>query len=251
LFLQKEQQEAGKRTCHRLKPLVQSFRLSFHEGGYYSMQSKQMLRGLVGLSILVLAGCGHSSGSTANHTGNATSANATHSIGAKGGTSNAQSSTSVSSATTTNYSKDTVSSTSSGTSSGDTNSSAVTTSSDGVAPQLQTIMGSTVQTLLAHPQAKTPVDCSALVQYVYAQAGIKVPRTVSQQATVGTPIPQSQLAYGDIVFFDLSSTPGTPTFDGIYVGNGQLVARTGHGIESIQIDSVYWKDKFMYGEHVV
>lgn len=114
----------------------------------------------------------------------------------------------------------------------------------------QDSMASTINTLLQNP-ANPPVDCSALVQYVYQQAGITVPRTVAQQATVGSRITsKTNLQYGDIVFFDLSSQPNTPTFDGIYVGNGQFVARTTHGILSMGLDSSYWKDKFMFAQQV-
>lgn len=125
--------------------------------------------------------------------------------------------------------------------------SAVQTSGSLTAAQ-QNSIASTLQTL-QNDKANTPVDCSALVQAVYAQAGIKVPRTVSQQATVGARITsESQLQYGDIVFFDLSAKPNQATFDGIYVGNGKFVALMTHGISSSALNAGYWQGKFLYGQ---
>lgn len=111
-------------------------------------------------------------------------------------------------------------------------------------------MASSIQLLLTNP-ANQPKDCSAFVQYVYTQANFNLPRTVAQQATVGSRIQnKSQLQYGDIVFFNLSSKQNQVTFDGIYVGNGQFVAKTTHGIKSIQLNGRYWKNKFVYGQRV-
>lgn len=111
-------------------------------------------------------------------------------------------------------------------------------------------MAASIQTLLTNP-ANPPVDCSALVQDVYKQSGINLPRTVSQQSTVGIRITsESQLQYGDIVFFDLSTQPNKATFDGIYVGNGQFVAKTTQGIMSVKLNSTYWSGKFLYGQQV-
>ena len=61
-------------------------------------------------------------------------------------------------------------------------------------------------------------DCSGLVQYAAASAGISVPRTSRAQATVGTPVSRADLRPGDLVFF----------YDpvghvGIYLGDGKMV----------------------------
>ena len=62
-------------------------------------------------------------------------------------------------------------------------------------------------------------DCSGFVQYVYRNAaGINLPRTTYDQINVGTPVSQSNLQPGDLIF---------PESDighvGIYVGNGQMI----------------------------
>jgi peptidoglycan DL-endopeptidase CwlO len=69
-------------------------------------------------------------------------------------------------------------------------------------------------------------DCSGLVQYVYGQLGINVPRTSQEQATVGTAVPSLAAAQpGDLLFFAGSDgTASAPGHVGIYVGNGQMIA---------------------------
>jgi hypothetical protein len=68
-------------------------------------------------------------------------------------------------------------------------------------------------------------DCSGLVQYVYGQLGVTLPRTSQEQVSVGTPV--SSLADaepGDLVFFAGSDgTDASPGHVGIYIGNGQMI----------------------------
>jgi len=64
-------------------------------------------------------------------------------------------------------------------------------------------------------------DCSGLVLYVHARAGIAVPRTASGQQHAAQPVPLSALAPGDLVFFHIRSR--TVDHVGIYVGGGRFV----------------------------
>jgi cell wall-associated NlpC family hydrolase len=48
-------------------------------------------------------------------------------------------------------------------------------------------------------------DCSGLVAYAAANAGIRVPRTAAQQLRFGSPVRRSDLQAGDLVFMHLSS----------------------------------------------
>jgi cell wall-associated NlpC family hydrolase len=68
-------------------------------------------------------------------------------------------------------------------------------------------------------------DCSGLVQYVYRQLGVQLPRTSQQQATVGVPVASLADAQpGDLVFFPGSDgTASDPGHVGIYIGNGEMV----------------------------
>jgi cell wall-associated NlpC family hydrolase len=47
-------------------------------------------------------------------------------------------------------------------------------------------------------------DCSGLVVYAMASAGLQLPRTVEQQLRAGVPISRSELKAGDLVFMHLA-----------------------------------------------
>lgn len=63
-------------------------------------------------------------------------------------------------------------------------------------------------------------DCSGLVQYVYKQMGISMPRIAAAQARMGTVVPINQLKPGDLVAW--GSSPATASHIAIYAGNGQV-----------------------------
>jgi cell wall-associated NlpC family hydrolase len=48
-------------------------------------------------------------------------------------------------------------------------------------------------------------DCSGLVAYAAANAGIRVPRTAAEQLQFGSPVQRAELQAGDLVFMHLSS----------------------------------------------
>ncbi|GGR72695.1 hypothetical protein GCM10010269_09630 [Streptomyces humidus] len=61
-------------------------------------------------------------------------------------------------------------------------------------------------------------DCSGLVQWSYAQAGVSLPRTSQAQAHAGRRVPLSQVRPGDIVTYRSDAS-----HVGMYVGNGQVI----------------------------
>ncbi len=65
----------------------------------------------------------------------------------------------------------------------------------------------------------TGLDCSGLVQRVYADLGISLPRVAADQARQGVPVPSlADARPGDLVTF------GSPAEHiGIYVGNGMMI----------------------------
>ena len=79
----------------------------------------------------------------------------------------------------------------------------------------------------------TGLDCSGLVQLVYGQLGVQLPRTSQQQQQVGVPVPSvAQAQPGDLVFY------GSPAEHvGIYVGNGRMIDAP-HTGTSVRIDGV-------------
>lgn len=75
-------------------------------------------------------------------------------------------------------------------------------------------------------------DCSGFVQYVYAQAGISLPRTSRMQYTIGKFIPRAQLDMlepGDLVFFGYGGDANQIHHVGLYVGNGVFIHAPGSG----------------------
>jgi cell wall-associated NlpC family hydrolase len=81
------------------------------------------------------------------------------------------------------------------------------------------------------------LDCSGLVQRVYGDLGIDLPRTSSQQATAGTAVASLDAARpGDLVFFDHSSRPGIDHV-GIYIGDGKMIAAPQEG-ETVKVQPV-------------
>ncbi|MCQ9135588.1 C40 family peptidase [Streptomyces hilarionis] len=61
-------------------------------------------------------------------------------------------------------------------------------------------------------------DCSGLMQWSYAQAGVALPRTSQAQAHAGRRVPLSQARPGDIVTYRSDAS-----HVGMYVGNGQVI----------------------------
>ncbi|MFF5140880.1 NlpC/P60 family protein [Streptomyces sp. NPDC013157] len=61
-------------------------------------------------------------------------------------------------------------------------------------------------------------DCSGLMQWSYAHAGIHLPRTSQEQRHVGHQVPLSQVQPGDLVVYRSDAS-----HVGMYVGNGQVI----------------------------
>ncbi len=70
----------------------------------------------------------------------------------------------------------------------------------------------------------TAFDCSGLVQWSMAQAGVVMPRVAAQQALTGPLVPLSQLAPGDLLFYHTDPTaPGYISHVAIYIGDGEML----------------------------
>lgn len=73
------------------------------------------------------------------------------------------------------------------------------------------------------------IDCSSLVRYAYARAGLALPRTAREQARVGWPVARSlaSLEDGDLVFFALPG--GGVSHVGIAMGGSLFIHATSSG----------------------
>jgi cell wall-associated NlpC family hydrolase len=65
-------------------------------------------------------------------------------------------------------------------------------------------------------------DASGLIQYAYAGAGVKMPRTSGEQCNVGRKVALSQAKPGDLMCYG----PGGTQSVAMYLGNGQMIEAT-------------------------
>ncbi|WP_078876560.1 NlpC/P60 family protein [Streptomyces sp. 150FB] len=86
-------------------------------------------------------------------------------------------------------------------------------------------------------------DCSGLTQWAYGQAGVSITRTTYTQADEGVRIGMSQLAPGDLVFFNGLAHVG------LYAGNGQVL-HAPHPGASVRFESMSTIGGFMYGVRI-
>ncbi|QQE79298.1 C40 family peptidase [Alicyclobacillus sp. SO9] len=204
---------------------------------------------LGGLAALLIYSVSHHHTTPVSHSNNITNTaqaskqNAPSSSSTNGTSSTSQSSTSNSSQTSNASS-----------SQGQAGSSGNVTVSVGgpVAQKKQQALVSAVQTMLQGSTAKQ-MDASAFVQYAYAKIGVQLPRTIAEQAKLGSKVTNpNQLQKGDIVCFDLkNNSKNVVTFDGIYMGNQNFAAKTTHGLEIISLTDNYWGPRFLYGKRIL
>jgi peptidoglycan DL-endopeptidase CwlO len=74
-------------------------------------------------------------------------------------------------------------------------------------------------------------DCSGFSMYLYAQVGVSLPHNAAMQYGYGTPVSRSQLAPGDLVFFNGLGHMG------IYIGGGQFI-HSPHTGDVVKISSL-------------
>jgi cell wall-associated NlpC family hydrolase len=78
----------------------------------------------------------------------------------------------------------------------------------------------------------TSFDCSGLVQWSFAQAGLVMPRVAADQALTGPAVPVSQLQPGDLLFYH--TDPTAPTYIShvaVYLGNGWMIQAPQPGMD--------------------
>ena len=90
----------------------------------------------------------------------------------------------------------------------------------------------------------TSFDCSGLVQWVYGQIGIVLPRTAQQQFTATVRLVPNQLQPGDLVFFARTNPSSAEfiTHVGIYSGTGQMVNAPSEGdvVREVPVFTGFW-----------
>ena len=87
-------------------------------------------------------------------------------------------------------------------------------------------------------------DCSGYTQFVFAHAGINLPRMADSQYYEGRKINKSDLQSGDLVYFT-TYAPGV-SHVGIYLGSGKFVSATSSaGIAVRSISDSYWGPRYV------
>ena len=96
------------------------------------------------------------------------------------------------------------------------------------------------------------LDCSAFVQRVYSELGVKLPRSSYHQYLVGQEVDKNELIPGDLVFFRTSKRAPV-THVGIYIGDNKFVHvssnRKGFAIDSL--DDPYYRARFVGAKRVL
>ena len=88
-------------------------------------------------------------------------------------------------------------------------------------------------------------DCSGLVQWVFAQHGMALPREVREQYDASKKIDNDQVQPGDLVFFRTVSRG--PSHVGIALGGGEFVhAPSSRGVVRVErYTSGYWASRWI------
>ena len=88
-------------------------------------------------------------------------------------------------------------------------------------------------------------DCSGLVQYTFAKAGVRLPRTSRDIFRSSQLIGPGERQPGDLVFFAISK--GKVSHVGIYSGSGQFIhsPSSGKGVSYASLNNPYWKSRLV------
>jgi peptidoglycan DL-endopeptidase CwlO len=85
-------------------------------------------------------------------------------------------------------------------------------------------------------------DCSGLMQYAFARAGIRLPRVAADQARAGWVIPFSKVKPGDMLIWAHDPTaPGYISHIALYIGEGKMIAAPRRGTV-VQVQNVYFRN---------
>jgi len=83
-------------------------------------------------------------------------------------------------------------------------------------------------------------DCSGLVGWSFAAAGIQMPRTAAEQALTGPAVPLGQIQPGDLLFWAFDpADPGFIDHNAIYLGKGLMIQApfTGASVQIVPLST--------------
>lgn len=98
---------------------------------------------------------------------------------------------------------------------------------------------------------KEGIDCSGFTARVYESgASQQLPRSAKGQFGVGSPVAKSNLAFGDLVFFN--TTGRRPSHVGIYIEDDLFAhASVTRGVTFSSLESTYYRKRFVGARRIV
>lgn len=88
-------------------------------------------------------------------------------------------------------------------------------------------------------------DCSGLVHYSYARAGVAVPRTTREQRRHSRSVAPGEMQVGDLLFFNQRGKRSSHV--GLYLGDNRFVHAPSSGklVHVSNLTSRYWRHHFV------
>jgi cell wall-associated NlpC family hydrolase len=90
---------------------------------------------------------------------------------------------------------------------------------------------------------KSGFDCSGLTMWAFKKAGIKLPHSSYDQYEMGESVDKSDVAAGDLVFFDTSG--GGASHVGIATDRTHAISATTHGVMEHSLRDDYWGSHYL------
>lgn len=97
---------------------------------------------------------------------------------------------------------------------------------------------------------RSGIDCSALVQQVYADHfAIRLPRATNEQSRIGSRVDPAALQPGDIVFF---RPENGVRHSGVYLSNGRFLhASSSSGVRISTLQTSYWAARWWQARRIL
>lgn len=99
-------------------------------------------------------------------------------------------------------------------------------------------------------EGRDGIDCSSLVQQVFHEHRVELPRTAREQSQVGREVAEGELRKGDLVFFKTCAP--YPSHVGIYLGGGKMIhASSEKGEVTVSdMNSEYYRSRYLGAKRV-
>jgi cell wall-associated NlpC family hydrolase len=120
---------------------------------------------------------------------------------------------------------------------------ATTTAPASVQPAIEAAQSAIGAPYASGATGPSSFDCSGLMVYAFAKAGITLPRTSFAQFETGTEVGLTEIQPGDLVFFDTAGSGASHV--GIALSAETAISATTHGVMEHPIATGYW------GEHLI